>query len=89
MSYYADNPAPRKKKARKKPLPLESQQVREWMAQAALSAHRDSLRILLEDKFGSLPAELIQQIEFNNDPDRLLAAMLQVSRIQNLADLRM
>jgi hypothetical protein len=57
--------------------------------QGALKARRDTLRMLLEDKFGPLPLTSIQQIEAINDLDRLKAAIRQVSRIQKLADLQL
>lgn len=75
----------------------ESQQVLEWMAQGkaegealgALQAHRTLLRNLLEDRFGPLPADLLQRIEAMTDLERLGAAIREVYRVQALTDLQL
>jgi hypothetical protein len=72
---------------------VESQQVLEWMAQGeakgALRIRRDDVRAVLEDRFGPLPASVIQQIEAVEDLVRLRATLLQAYRIQNLTDLQL
>jgi hypothetical protein len=45
--------------------------------------YRQGLRQLLEDRFGSIPEDLIQKIEACEDAERLLAAMRQVLRVQS------
>ena len=58
-------------------------------ARGALRASRKLLRGLLEDRFGALPEAVSQRIEATTDLDRLEAAVLQVSRLQSLADLQL
>jgi uncharacterized protein YicC (UPF0701 family) len=65
----------------------QSQQVLEWQAEAALQTCRDVLRMLLEDRFGSLPEALGQKIDTTEDLERLRAAMRQVSKIQSADEL--
>lgn len=43
--------------------------------------------MLLEDRFGALPAPLVAQIEAADDLDRLRAAIRQVLHLPSLADL--
>jgi hypothetical protein len=45
------------------------------MSVAVLKTARKCLRLLLEERFGPLPKELIQQIESINDLERLRAGL--------------
>jgi hypothetical protein len=54
-----------------------------------LIARREDLRVLLEDRFGSVPKELVQRIEATDDLARLQAAIRQVSRLEKLEDLQL
>ncbi len=70
---------------------IESQQVLEWMAEGEakgqLREARVLLRVLLEDRFGPLPEDLIKRIDAMADPERLRAAVRQVSHLGRLEDL--
>jgi hypothetical protein len=50
---------------------------------------RDTLYLLLADRFRDLPQELRQRIEAIDDLDRLQSAIRQVSRLQKLDDLQL
>jgi hypothetical protein len=66
-----------------------SQQVLEWQAEGAIQARREDLRLLLEDRFGTLPEALLQRIEATEDPERLRSALLQVHKIQSPDELQL
>jgi hypothetical protein len=66
-----------------------SQQVLEWQMEGAVLNARETLRILLEDRFGSLPETLLQRIDSTDDASRLQQACRQVLRLQKLEDLKL
>jgi len=47
---------------------------------------RDNLRSLLDERFGPLPADLVQRIEATGDPERLRACLRQVVQITELRE---
>jgi Putative transposase, YhgA-like len=57
------------------------------MAKGELKATRDLLRSLLEDRFGTVPEELLQRIEATDDLERLQTAARQVYRVQGLEEI--
>jgi hypothetical protein len=73
-----------------------SQSMAEWIAEQSraegraegqLQQAQADLQDLLTDRFGSLPAEVIQRIEATTDVARLRACLRQVARMTTLADL--
>jgi len=56
-------------------------------ARGQLAAHRENLRLLLEERFGPLPEELLQRIERTTDVERLRAALRQVLHVTALSEL--
>ena len=58
-------------------------------AKGEIQTRREDLRVLLEEKFGSLPDELIQRIETATDPESLKACLRQTLRIQSLDELNL
>ena len=74
---------------------IESQVVKEWLSEGIekakkeerLETLRQTLRVLLEDCFGSLPDGLQRQIETVADPDRLQRAVRQIPRLGSLEEL--
>jgi hypothetical protein len=52
-----------------------------------LTARREDLRLILEGRFGPLPADLVQRIEATEDSDRLLVCIRQAGTIANLSEL--
>jgi hypothetical protein len=61
----------------------------EMMARAQLINTRESLRIVLEERFGPLPEALMRQIESIDDPERLRTGLRQVVHISTLAELKL
>jgi hypothetical protein len=59
----------------------------ESAARTELQTRREVLRDLLQDRFGTVPEEVLRLIEACDDPARLKAALRQVMRIQAPADL--
>jgi hypothetical protein len=59
----------------------------EGQALGELRADRKTLRRQLEQRFGPLPAALVERIEACNDLDRLEASLAQVLTIQSLDEL--
>jgi hypothetical protein len=57
------------------------------MESGQLRARQETLREQLEDRFGSLPEELVQRIEATTDAERLRAALRQVLHIRSLDEL--
>jgi hypothetical protein len=55
--------------------------------QGQLETAREILRLQLEDRFGLLPADLVQRIERTDDLERLRAALRQVVHITALSEL--
>lgn len=55
-------------------------------AEGVLQASRTLLRGLLEERFGALPADLIQQIATLTDVGRLQAAARRMVHVQKLED---
>jgi hypothetical protein len=58
-------------------------------ARGELRTRREDLRLVLEERFGKLPAELARRIDETEDPDRLRGALRQVVRLHSLADLKL
>lgn len=54
-----------------------------------LRTRRNVLRELLEERFGVLPADLLQRIENCADINRLQAAARQILRLEKLDDFRL
>jgi hypothetical protein len=79
----------------------ESKQVLKWLSEGeargeargevrgALRTRREDLRTLLEDRFGTLPAELLQRIEAMDDGERLRSALRQVVKLQSPEELQL
>jgi hypothetical protein len=65
----------------------ESQTVNEWKREGRVETLRQTLRDLLEDRFGSLSGEWLARIEAVADPGRLRQAVRQVLKLKNLDDL--
>jgi hypothetical protein len=61
--------------------------IEEGEARGALRTARAILRALLENRFGSLPEAIVQQIDAATDPARLQAAILLVSQVEKVEDL--
>ena len=59
------------------------------MEEGQLLARRETLRTLLEDRFGQLPEALIQRIEATTDFDRLRNAIRQVYRVQGIEEIQL
>jgi predicted transposase YdaD len=74
-----------------------SQVVEEWRnegraegrLEGQLETRRDDLLALLENRFGSLPEELIQRIRALKDVQRLNRAFQQALNLQSLEDLHL
>jgi hypothetical protein len=64
-------------------------EVAREVAIAEIRARRDDLRLLLEDRFGELPGELIRRIEQTDDVERLRNGIRRVSRMSDLSDLQL
>jgi hypothetical protein len=58
-------------------------------ARGQLQEARATLRVLLEDRFGALPAPLVAQIEAVGELERLRGAIRQSSKLAALSDLRL
>jgi hypothetical protein len=54
-----------------------------------LIARHESLRLVLEERFGPLPEALVRQIESIDDLDRLRAGLRQDIHIASLAELKL
>jgi hypothetical protein len=65
----------------------ESQAVQEWLAEGLVKDRRETLRLLLEERFGPLPDSVRQRIEAVSDPDCLRAALRQFPHLNSLDDL--
>jgi hypothetical protein len=63
--------------------------IEEGLDKGRLLTLKELLRQLLEDRFGSLPANLLQQIDQATDPERLRAAALQVRHLHTPDELRL
>jgi hypothetical protein len=55
----------------------------------ALAAYRDTLRTLLEDRFGTVPSAWLEKIEAATDAERLRACIRQVGRISSPDELQL
>jgi hypothetical protein len=55
----------------------------------ALRACREDVRLVLEERFGPLPEELVQRIEATEDLQRLEACIRQSVHIQSLDELQL
>ena len=67
----------------------ESQFVLELQAEAALKAKLGALRVILEERFGVLPAELLSRMEATPDlgkMDQLLRAAVRIGRLEELPE---
>ena len=58
----------------------------EGEARGRLSAAREKLRVLLEEKFGALPAEIVQRVEALDDLARLDESFRRAIRVSRLED---
>jgi predicted transposase YdaD len=58
-------------------------------ARGRMEMLRENLRLLLEERFGPVPAALAEQIAAIEDPERLRAALRQVVHLASLEDLRL
>jgi hypothetical protein len=63
--------------------------IEEGVAKGKLRGARDTLRIVLEDKFGPLPDAFVQQLEAVTDLARLLQAARQMLHVDKLEDLQL
>jgi hypothetical protein len=61
----------------------------ELLLRGQLQERRESLRMLLEDRFGPVPETVVQRIESTDDLDALRRAFQQALRIATLADLEL
>jgi hypothetical protein len=72
---------------------IESKIVKEWQAQGEsrgrLETSRETLKFQLEERFGTLPEELVQRIQGTTDLPRLQAALRQVVHISTLDELQL
>jgi hypothetical protein len=67
----------------------ESHYTAQGEARGALRAIRQSLRLLLEERFGRLPKALVRRIEATEDLTRLQAAIRQGVHINSLDELQL
>jgi hypothetical protein len=65
----------------------ESRLVQDWLTQERLRTLRQTLRLLLEDRFRELPQGVGQRIEACGDAERLQTAVRQVTRLGSLDEL--
>jgi hypothetical protein len=65
----------------------EQELLRRGRDQGELRARRDSLRILLEQRFGPLPENVVRRIEQTEDVERLKASFQQVFQMTTLDEL--
>jgi hypothetical protein len=65
------------------------QEVDYWHHEGELEAGQDYLLALLENRFGSLPEELIQRIRAVQDAQQLRRAFQQALHLQSLDDLQL
>jgi hypothetical protein len=66
---------------------LESPFVLELQAEATLKATRKAVKMVLEERFGPVPPDLVQRIEATNDlakVDQLLRAAAHITRVEEL-----
>jgi hypothetical protein len=63
--------------------------MEEGMAKGQVLSAQTILRVLLEDRFGSLPEAVLHRITACTDLDRLQTAVRQVSRMQTLEELQL
>jgi len=68
---------------------VESKQVLEWQQQARIETRRADVRELLEDRFGPLPATVLEKLQAIADPDKLHATFRQALRLRSLQDLQL
>ena len=82
--------------ARQKEVQTMAETMAEWLAKQGekkgrkderLRTLRETLRILLEERFQSLPEALQQRIEATTDPKKLQSCIRQVLHIKSLEDL--
>jgi hypothetical protein len=67
----------------------EQELIARGEARGTLKTRRADLRLMLEERFGLLPEELVEQIEAIDDPDRLHDALRQVLHISSLDELKL
>jgi hypothetical protein len=65
----------------------EAEILKEWKLEGRIETLRETLRDLLEDRFGSLPQEWLARIDAAADPDQLRQAIRKVPRLDRLDDL--
>jgi hypothetical protein len=69
------------------------EEIRDQEAQlrveVGLQQTRDSLQVVLEERFGTLPEPLVQQINAVTDLTRLRASLRQAVHIQSLDELQL
>jgi hypothetical protein len=65
----------------------ESEIVKEWKREERIETLRQTLRDLLQDRFGTLPEEWQARIEAVSDPDGLRQAVRQAPKVARLEDL--
>jgi hypothetical protein len=54
-----------------------------------LTESRETLRVVLEERFGTLPEALAQQIAAEDDLERLRSALRRAVKVGSLADLEL
>jgi hypothetical protein len=55
--------------------------ARRRASEAALNVSREYLRVVLEERFGTIPEAVLQRIQQTDDPDRLTAGLRQALHI--------
>jgi hypothetical protein len=63
--------------------------IEKGIEKGKLTIARETVRLLLEDRFGPLPESLVQRIDSINELPRLQAAFRQGLRLQKLDDLQL
>src|SRR5438128_1102842 len=63
---------------------LKSKVVEEWRQSARVETSQESLLAFLEERFGTLPEELVQRIQAVTDLPRLKGAIRKVVHLQSL-----
>jgi hypothetical protein len=67
----------------------EEEVMSRGISRGALLTRRDDLRILLEDRFGSLPEGVLQRINQSDDGERLKTCLRLVRQMKSLDELQL